>query len=60
MLIFLLMVTLGFMLMRIVVKVWVERGSDKPGSRIRTKLVAGALVLSLMPVFFMVLFSWES
>ena len=57
-LIFLLMVTLGFMLMRIVVKVWVERRSDKPGSRIRTKLVAGALVLSLMPVFFMVLFSW--
>jgi PAS domain S-box-containing protein len=56
-LIFLLMVTLGFMLVRIVVKVWVERG--RPGSRIRTKLVAGALILSLMPVFFMVLFNWE-
>jgi PAS domain S-box-containing protein len=56
-LIFLLMVTLGFMLVRIVVKMWVER--RRAGSRIRTKLVAGALILSLMPVFFMVLFSWE-
>src|SRR5579862_1470061 len=55
--IFLLMVALGFMLVRIVVKMWVERG--RPGSRIRTKLVAGALILSLMPVFFMVLFNWE-
>ena len=56
-LIFLLMVTLGFMLVRIVVKMWVER--RRAGSRIRTKLVAGALILSLMPVIFMVLFNWE-
>jgi len=56
-LIFLLMVTLGFMLMRIVVKLWIDRRSDKPGSRIRTKLVIGALALSLMPVFFMVVFN---
>jgi PAS domain S-box-containing protein len=55
--IFLLMVTLGFMLLRIVVKLWIERRSDRPGSRIRTKLVMGALALSLMPVFFMVAFS---
>jgi two-component system, NtrC family, nitrogen regulation sensor histidine kinase NtrY len=56
-LIFLLMVTLGFMLVRLIVKLWVERKSDRVGSRIRTKLVVGALALSLMPVFFMVLFS---
>ena len=56
-LIFLLMLTLGFMLVRLVVKLWMERRSDRTGSRIRTKLVAGALALSLMPVFFMVLFS---
>jgi len=55
--IFLLMVTLGFYLVRLIWKLWVERGSDRLGSRIRTKLVAGALLLSLMPVFFMVLFS---
>jgi PAS domain S-box-containing protein len=57
-LIFSLMVTLGFMLMRIVVKLWVERRSNRSGSRIRTKLVVGALALSLVPVFFMVLFNY--
>ena len=57
-LIFLLMLALGFRLARIVFKLWVERRSGQPGSRIRTKLIAGALVLSLMPVFFMVLFSY--
>lgn len=57
-LIFLLMVTLSFMLVRIVVKLWIERRSDRVGSRIRTKLVVGALALSIMPVFFMVLFNY--
>jgi PAS domain S-box-containing protein len=56
-LIFLLMVTLGFMLVRLIVKLWIERQRDRAGSRIRTRLVFGALALSLMPVFFMVLFS---
>ncbi|MEP6715105.1 MAG: ATP-binding protein [Terriglobia bacterium] len=57
-LIFLLMVTLGFMLVRFIVKLWVERRSDRFGSRIRTKLFAGALALSIMPVVFMVLFNY--
>jgi PAS domain S-box-containing protein len=57
-LIFLLMLTLGFMLVRIVVKLWIERQHNRLGSRIRTKLVFGALALSVMPVFFMVLFSY--
>jgi two-component system nitrogen regulation sensor histidine kinase NtrY len=56
-LIFLLMVTLGFILVRIGVKLYIERRSNREGSRIKTKLVIGALVLSFMPVFFMVLFS---
>jgi two-component system nitrogen regulation sensor histidine kinase NtrY len=56
-LIFLLMLALSFMLVRLMVKLWMERRSDRTGSRIRTKLVAGALALSVMPVFFMVLFS---
>jgi len=56
-LIFLLMVTLGFMLARIMFKLWIDRQSNRPGSRIRTKLVIGALAMSLMPVFFMVLFN---
>jgi two-component system nitrogen regulation sensor histidine kinase NtrY len=55
--IFLLFVYLGFMLVKQIWKVWIERTSHRPGSRIKTKLVAGALMLSVMPVFFMVLFS---
>ena len=53
----LVFVYLGFMLVRLIWKIWIERASDRPGSRIKTKLVAGALMLSVMPVFFMVFFS---
>jgi two-component system, NtrC family, nitrogen regulation sensor histidine kinase NtrY len=52
-LIILLFLTLGFFLVRQIVKLWVERGHDRLGSRIRTKLVLGALALSLMPVFYL-------
>jgi len=58
-LIFLLMVTLGFMLVRIAAKLYIERRSNREGSRIKTKLVIGALALSFIPVFFMVLFSYQ-
>jgi PAS domain S-box-containing protein len=57
-LIFLLMVILGFMLVRTGVNLYIERQSNREGSRIRTKLVIGALALSILPVFFLVLFSW--
>jgi len=56
-LIFLLMVTLSFMLIRTGVKLYVERRAGREGSRIRSKLVVGALALSIMPVFFLVVFS---
>ena len=55
--IFLVFVYLGFMFVRLIWKIWIERASARPGSRIKTKLVAGALMLSVMPVFFMVFFS---
>jgi two-component system nitrogen regulation sensor histidine kinase NtrY len=58
-LIFVLMVTLGFILVRTFVKLWVEHRGHQEGSRLKTKLVAGALALSFMPVFFMVLYSFE-
>ena len=57
-LIFLLTVTLGFMLFRTGVKLYFERQKDSEGSRIKTKLVLGALALSLLPVAFLVLFSY--
>jgi PAS domain S-box-containing protein len=56
-LVFLLTVTLGFMLIRTGLRLYVDRRSNKEGSRIRTKLVAGALALSFIPVFFLVLWS---
>ncbi len=58
-LIFVLMVTLGFMLVRTFVKLYVERRTNREGSRIKTKLVVGALALSIIPVFFNVFFSVE-
>ena len=56
-LIFILTVTLGFMLARNFVKLYVERHGNREGSRIRSKLVIGALVLTFTPVVFLVLFS---
>ena len=58
-LIFVLMVTLGFMLVRTVVKLYIERRSNREGSRIQSKLVVGALALSITPALFLVLFSYE-
>ncbi|MEQ1946860.1 MAG: ATP-binding protein [Bryobacteraceae bacterium] len=57
-LIFLLTVTLGFMLFRTGVKLYIERQANREGSRIQTKLVAGALALTLLPVVFLALFSY--
>src|SRR6476659_7804180 len=58
-LIFILMVTLGFILFRELVKIYIAQQSNREGSRIRTKLVVGALALSCVPVFFLVLFSFN-
>jgi PAS domain S-box-containing protein len=58
-LIFVLMVTLGFILFRDLVKLYIARQSKVLGSRIQTKLVLGALALSCVPVFCLVLFSFE-
>jgi len=57
-LIFLLMCTLGFMLFRTGVKLYLERRAGREGSRIQFKFVAGALALSLFPLFFFALFSY--
>lgn len=58
-LVFLLMVWLAFMLFRLMVKLYIERSRDHEGSRIKTKLVIGALLLSFLPVLFMVLWSYQ-
>jgi two-component system, NtrC family, nitrogen regulation sensor histidine kinase NtrY len=58
-LIFLLTVTLGFMLFRTAVKLYIERQSNREGSRIRSKLIVGALALSFVPVIFLVFFDYS-
>ena len=56
-LIFILTVTLGFILFRTGVKLYIERQANRPGSHIKSKLIAGALALTVLPVFFLVLWS---
>jgi two-component system, NtrC family, nitrogen regulation sensor histidine kinase NtrY len=56
-LIFMTMVALAFMLFRSLVKVYIDRQRNREGSRIRFKLLAGALVLTFTPALFYVLFS---
>ena len=58
-LIFLLTVILAFMLAREFVKLYLERQRNREGSRIKTKLVAGALALSLVPVAFLAAFGYQ-
>jgi two-component system nitrogen regulation sensor histidine kinase NtrY len=58
-LIFVLMVTLGFILFRELAKLYIARQNDQVGSRLRTKLVLGALTVTCLPVFFLVLFSFD-
>jgi PAS domain S-box-containing protein len=57
-LIFLLTVMLGFMLFREGVKLYIARQASGEGSRIKSKLVMGALALSLLPVVFLVAFGY--
>ncbi len=57
-LIFCLTVTVGFMLFRTFVRLYIERQSNREGSRIKSKLIWGALALSLLPVLFQFLFSF--
>ena len=56
-LIFVLMVALAFLLFRAIVKLYIDRQSNKEGSRIRSRLFIGALSLALIPVLLFVYFS---
>lgn len=56
--IFILAVGLGFMLFRTWFKLYMERQTQRVGSHIRGKLIGGALALSFLPVFFLVMWSF--
>ena len=56
--IFLLTVTLAFMLFRAGVKLYLDRQQNREGTRIRSKLLFGALALTLAPALFSALFNY--
>src|SRR5579864_3572696 len=56
-LVFVLTVMLGFILFRTGVRLYIERQSNRPGSHIKSKMIGGALALSVLPVIFLVLWS---
>ncbi len=58
-LIFLLTVSLAFMLFRDAVKLYFARRAGIEGSKIRTKILVGALSLTFLPTIFLVLWSVE-
>ena len=57
-LIIILTVTLGFMLFRTSVKLYLDRQANREGSHVKSRLVLGALALSLLPVVFLVVFGY--
>src|ERR1039457_3293569 len=56
-LIFLLFVALTFVLLRTLLRLYAERKTGVLGSKVRSRMVLGALLLSLGPVIFLFLFS---
>ncbi len=57
-LIFLLFVALTFVLIRTLLRLYAERKTGVLGSKFRSHMVMGALLLSLGPVIFLFLFSY--
>lgn len=57
-LVFLLFLVLCLLIARILLKLFAERRAGKMGSKFRTKLVLGAMVLSFGPVLFLFLFAY--
>ena len=58
-LIFLLAFTLAFMLFRTGVKLYIDRQQNREGSRIRSRLLFGALALTIAPTLFSALFNYS-
>lgn len=56
--IFLMLVALTFVLLRTLLKLYAERRIGILGSKFRTKMVLGALILSLTPVIFLFMFAY--
>ena len=51
---------LGFIVLRSLLKLYIERQQNRLGAKIKTKLVVGALALSILPLVCFVAFSFNS
>jgi two-component system, NtrC family, nitrogen regulation sensor histidine kinase NtrY len=49
----------GLILSRTMLRLWAERSKDQLGARFKTKMVVGAMALSLLPVVFMFFVSYS-
>src|SRR6202022_1862016 len=49
----------GLILARSIVRLWAERSKDQLGARFKTKMVLGAMAISLLPVIFMFFVSYS-
>jgi nitrogen fixation/metabolism regulation signal transduction histidine kinase len=56
--IFLVLLVFGFVLLRTLVKVWLERKQQKPGSKFKTSLVTSLIVLTLIPAISLFAFAY--
>src|SRR6266478_3426345 len=49
----------GLILARTVLRLWVERSREQLGARFKTKMVVGAMAISLLPIIFMFIVSYS-
>jgi PAS domain S-box-containing protein len=56
---FILLATLAFILFRDTVKLYIDRRNQREGSRIRSKLLIGAILLTVAPTLFSALFNYS-
>jgi nitrogen fixation/metabolism regulation signal transduction histidine kinase len=49
----------GLILARTTLRLWVERSRDQLGARFKTKMVVGAMAISLLPIIFMFIVSYS-
>ncbi|PYS08225.1 MAG: hypothetical protein DMG15_27790, partial [Acidobacteria bacterium] len=56
--IFLVLLIFGFVLLRTLVKVWIERKQQKPGSKFKTSILVSLISLTLIPATLLFLFAF--
>ncbi len=49
----------GLILARTILRLWVERRKEQLGARFKTKMVVGAMAISLLPIIFMFIVSYS-